>query len=155
MYVRRSPRRIMGAEAERIPLLHLKCWRKSMGEVIYRLVSVNRKRTVESPFCLLGERIAAFYFEEAALKMARILRVSDMCRTVYGCYLQPDGSYLIGPASACRHGKYCQTLRLQEVEGTPDASVEVWKSVTAKRVAGPLEEFARTCLRRTVSQSQR
>ena len=125
--------------------------RTSDLSAIYRLVSVNRKRTVKSPFCLLGERIAAFYFEEAALRMARILRVSDMCQTVYGCYLQPDGSYLIGPASACRHGKYCQTLRLQEVDGPLDASVEVWKSVTAKRVAEPLDEFVRDCLRRTVS----
>ena len=43
---------------------------------IYQLVSTDRKRVVESPFCRCGERIAAFYMEEAALKIARALRES-------------------------------------------------------------------------------
>ena len=67
--------------------------------MIYRLVSTSPKRVVESPFCLSGERIAAFYLEETALKIARALRESKW-KTVYGCYAQPDGTFLIGLASA-------------------------------------------------------
>lgn len=121
-----------------------------LRKVIYRLVSTSRERVVESPFCLGGERVAAFYLMEAALKMARILRESEKCPTVYGCYRQPDGTYLIGPASARAVGKYRQTLALREVTEKINASVEVWKSVTAGRVSGPLDAFARVCLRPSV-----
>ena len=114
--------------------------------MIYRLVSTSPKRVVESPFCLCGERVAAFYLEEAALKMARMLRESAWCKTVYGCYDQPGGAFLIGPASARPVGKYRQTLALREISDKADPSVPVWKSVTAGRVANELDTFVRSCL---------
>ena len=113
--------------------------------MIYRLVSTSRKRVVESPFCLCGERVAAFYLEEAALRMARALRESKW-KTVYGCYAQPDGSFLIGLASARPVGKYRQTLAIREVKDTVEPSVPVWKSVTARRVANELDAFVKSCL---------
>lgn len=114
----------MRREAERIPLLR---WRRSgedtasplggrMDKKIYKLKSTSPKRVVESPFCLCGERIAAFYLKETALRMARMLREGEWCKTVYGCYSQPDGTFLIGPASALPVGKYRQTLALREVK---------------------------------------
>ena len=117
-----------------------------MDKKIYRLVSTGRKRVMESPFCLCGERIAAFYMRETALRMARMLRESEWCKTVYGCYSQPDGTYLIGLASARAGGKYRQTISLRKVPGKLPASVEVWKSVTRGRVTFSLDAFARTCL---------
>ena len=126
-----------------------------MTKVIYRLVSTSRERVIESPFCLGGERIAAFYLEETALKMARILRESDACPTVYGCYRQPDGTFLIGPASARPVGKYRQTLGLRKVNEPVAAATEVWQNVSAKRLSGPLDAFVRTCLRSCVSRSRR
>ena len=113
---------------------------------IYRLVSTGRKRVVESPFYLCGEWVAAFYLEEAALRMARMLRVSAWCKTVYGCYAQPDGTFLIGPASALPVGKYRQTLAVREVKGRIDPSVPVWKNVTAGRIATELAAFVKLCL---------
>ena len=112
----------------------------------YQLVSTSRKRELVSPFCFRGERLAAFYLEEAALRMATILKDSPKCPTVYGCYLQPDGTWLIGPASARPVGKYRQTLSLRKVSGKLPASVEVWKSVTRLRVVYFLDAFARSCL---------
>ena len=112
---------------------------------IYRLVSTGRKRVVESPFCLCGERVAAFYLEETALKIARALRESKW-KTVYGCYAQPDGTFLIGPASALPVGKYGQTLALREVKGALDPSVSDWKNVTVRRIVGELDAFVRSCL---------
>ena len=117
-----------------------------MDKKIYKLVSTSRKRVVESPFCLCGERIAAFYLEEASLRMARMLRESAWCRTVYGCYDQPGGTFLIGPASARPVGKYRQTLAVREVKDTVEPSVPVWKSVTARRVANELDAFVKSCL---------
>ena len=116
-----------------------------MDKECYRLVSTSPKRVIESPFCLCGERIAAFYLEEAALKIARALRESKW-KTVYGCYAQPDGSFLIGPASALPVGKYRQTLAVREVKGRIDPSVPVWKNVTAGRIASELAAFVRSCL---------
>ena len=116
-----------------------------MDEDYYRLVSTSRKRELVSPFCFRGKRIAEFYQEEAALKIARALRESEW-KTVYGCYDQPDGSFLIGLASARAGGKFRQKIALQRLPGPPDASVEVWKSVTAGRISGPLDSFARTCV---------
>ena len=92
-----------------------------------------------------GKRIAAFYLEEAALKIARALRESEW-KTVYGCYDHPDGSFLIGLASARAGGKFRQKIALQRLPGPPDASVEVWRTVTAGRISGPLDAFARSCL---------
>ena len=116
-----------------------------MDEDYYRLVSTSRKRELVSPFCFRGKRIAAFYLEETALKIARALRESEW-KTVYGCYDQPDGSFLIGLASARAGGKFRQKIALQRLPGPPDASVDVWKTVTAGRITGPLDAFARTCL---------
>ena len=113
---------------------------------IYRLVSTSRKRVVESPFCLCGERIAAFYLWETALRMARMLREGEWCKTVYGCYSQPDGTFLIGPASALPVGKYRQTLALREVKGALDPSVPVWKNVTVRRILSDVDAFVRSCL---------
>ena len=113
---------------------------------IYRLVSTSRKRVVESPFCLCGERIAAFYLRETALRMARMLRESEWCKTVYGCYSQPDGTFLIGPASALPVGKYRQTLVVREVKGALDPSVPVWKNVTVRRILSDVDAFVRSCL---------
>ena len=124
-----------------------------MGEVIYRLVSTSRKRVVESPFCLCGERIAAFYLEEAALKIARALRESEW-KTVYGCYAQPDGTFLIGLASARAGGKFRQKISLRKVSGKLNPAVETWKNVSAKRISGPLDAFVRSCLQ-PVSRSRR
>ena len=115
--------------------------------MIYRLVSTGRKRVVESPFCLCGERVAAFYLEEAALKIARALWESKW-KTVYGCYAQPDGSFLIGLASARAGGKFRQKISLRKVEGKLTPSVPVWKNVSAKRVIGELADFVQTCLTR-------
>ena len=115
--------------------------------MIYRLVSTSRKRVVESPFCLFGERIAAFYLEEAALKIARALRESKW-KTVYGCYAQPDGTFLIGLASARAGGRFRQKISLRRVSGELDPSVPVWKNVSAKRVICELAEFVQTCLTR-------
>ena len=117
-----------------------------MDEEYYRLVSTSRKRELVSPFCFRGKRIAEFYLNEASIRMARILRESEECPTVYGCYVQLDGSFLIGLASARAGGKFRQKIALQRLPGPPDASVEVWKSVTAGRISGPLAAFARTCL---------
>ena len=78
--------------------------------------------------------------------MATILKDSPKCPTVYGCYRQPDGTWLIGPASARPVGKYRQTLSLRKVSGKLPASVEVWKSVTRLRVVYFLDAFARSCL---------
>ena len=61
----------------------------------YQLVSTSPKRELVCPFCFPGERLAAFYLEETALRMPTI---SLKCPTVYGCYLQPDGTWLIGRA---------------------------------------------------------
>ena len=116
-----------------------------MEEDYYRLVSTSRKRALVSPFCFRGKRIAAFYHEEAAMKIARALRESEW-KTVYGCYAQPDGSFLIGLASARAGGKFRQKIALQRIPGPPDASAEVWKTVTADRITGPLDVFARSCL---------
>ena len=116
-----------------------------MDEDYYRLVSTSRKRELVSPFCFRGKRIAEFYQKEAALKIARTLRESEW-KTVYGCYDQPDGSFLIGLASARAGGKFRQKIALQRLPGPPDASVEVWKTVTAGRISVPLAAFARTCL---------
>ena len=113
---------------------------------IYKLVSTSRKRVVESPFCLYGERIAAFYLRETALRMARMLREGAWCKTVYGCYSQPNGTFLIGPASALPVGKYRQTLAVREVKGKPDPSVQVWKSVTVRRILSDVDAFVRSCL---------
>ena len=146
MYARRSPRR--NSSADRVTA-------GVVTKVIYRLVSTSRERVIESPFCLGGERIAAFYLEETALKMARILRESEKCPTVYGCYRQPNGTYLIGPASARPVGKYRQTLEARKVSGTVDASTEVWKNVTTRRILDPLDAFVRRCLRSCVSRSRR
>ena len=112
-----------------------------------RLVSTSRKRELASPFCLCGERVAAFYQETAALKIARALRESGW-KTVYGCYDQPDGSFLIGLASARAGGKFRQKISLRKVEGKLAPSVPVWKNVSAKRVAGELADFVRDCLAR-------
>ena len=114
-------------------------------EDYYRLVSTSRKRELVSSFCFRGKRIAAFYLEEAALKIARALRESEW-KTVYGCYDQPDGSFLIGLASARAGGKFRQKIALQKLPGPSNASVEVWKNVTAGRIVGTLDAFARTCL---------
>ena len=113
----------------------------------YQLVSTSRKRVIESPFCLCGERIAAFYLEEAALKIARALRESKW-KTVYGCYAQPDGSFLIGLASARAGGRFRQKISLRRVSGELDPSVPVWKNVSARRVIGELADFVRACLAR-------
>ena len=116
-----------------------------MEEDYYRLVSTSRKRELVSPFCFRGKRIAAFYHEEAAMKIARALRESEW-KTVYGCYAQPDGSFLIGLASARASGKFRQKIALERLPGPPDVSVDVWKTVTAGRISGPLAAFARSCL---------
>ena len=113
--------------------------------MIYRLVSTCRKRVMESPFCLCGERIAAFYLEEAALKIARALRESKW-KTVYGCYAQPDGSFLIGLASARAGGRFRQKISLRRVSGQSAPSVPAWKNVSARRVVGELADFVRACL---------
>lgn len=112
----------------------------------YQLVSTSQKRVLASPFCFRGERLAAFYLKEAAIRIARTLRESKACPTVYGCYSQPDGTYLIGLASARAGGKYRQTISLRKVSGQLPASVEVWKSVTRLRVMFSLDAFARDCL---------
>ena len=112
----------------------------------YQLVSTSRKRELVSPFCFRGERVAAFCLEEAAIRMAKCLRDNPKCPTVYGCYRQPDGTWLIGPASARPVGKYWQTLSLRKVSGKLPASVEVWKSVTVGRVVFSLDAFVRSCL---------
>ena len=117
-------------------------------EKIYRLVSTSRKRVLESPFCLCGERIAAFYLEEASLRMARMLRESAWCRTVYGCYDQPGGTFLIGPASARAGGRFRQKISLRRVTGKLAPSVPVWKNVRVRRVIGELADFVQTCLTR-------
>ena len=98
--------------------------------------------------------MAAFYLREAALKMARILRESDECPTVYGCYRQGDGTWLIGPSSARPVGKFRQTLSLRE-EKKPDASTPVWKNVTVGRVVRDLDAFVDECLWQSVSRSRR
>ena len=116
-------------------------------EKIYRLVSTSRKRVLESPFCLCGERIAAFYLEEAALKIARALRESKW-KTVYGCYAQPDGTFLIGLASARAGGRFRQKISLRRVTGKLAPSVPVWKNVRVRRVIGELADFVQTCLTR-------
>ena len=123
-----------------------------MGEVIYRLVSTSEKRVIESPFCLCGERIAAFYLEEAALKIARALRESEW-KTVYGCYAQPDGAFLIGLASARAGGKFRQRLSLKNVTDRFDPSLPVWKNASVKRISGPLDEFVHACLRSVNQQT--
>ena len=114
---------------------------------IFKLVSTSRKRVLESPFCLSGERIAAFYLEEAALRIARALRESKW-KTVYGCYAQPDGSFLIGLASARAGGRFRQKISLRRVSGELDSSVPVWKNVSVRRVTGELADFVQTCLAR-------
>ena len=78
--------------------------------------------------------------------MAKCLRDNPECPTVYGCYRQPDGAWLIGPASARPVGKYRQTLSWRKVSGKLPASVEVWKSVTRGRVVFSLDAFVRSCL---------
>ena len=114
--------------------------------MIYRLVSTSPKRVIESPFCLCGERTAAFYLEEAALRMVGMMRDVAWCKTVYGCYAQPDGTFLIGPSSARPVGKFRQTLALREVTGKPDPAVPVWKNVTVRRIVSELDAFVRACL---------
>ena len=116
-----------------------------MNKKVYKLVSTSQKRVVESPFCLLGERIAAFYFEEPALKMARALRESKW-KTVDGCYAQPDGSFLIGLASARAGGRFRQKISLRRVTGKLAPSVPVWKNVSVRRVIGELADFVQACL---------
>ena len=118
-----------------------------MDKKIYKLVSTSPKRIVESPFCLCGVRTAAFYLEEAALRMVGMMRDVAWCKTVYGCYAQPDGTFLIGPSSARPVGKFRQTLALREVKGKINPDIPIWKSVTSGRVRGPLTAFAQTCLR--------
>ena len=118
-----------------------------MDKKIYKLVSTSRKRVVESPFCLCGERIAAFYLEETALKIARALRESKW-KTVYGCYAQPDGTFLIGLASARAGGRFRQKISLRRVTGKLAPSVPVWKNVSVRRVIGELADFVQTCLTR-------
>ena len=80
-----------------------------MSKKIYKLVSMSPKRVVESPFCLCGERMATFCLAEAALRMVGMMRGVAWCKTVYGCYAQPDGTWLIGPLSARPVGKFRQT----------------------------------------------
>ena len=126
-----------------------------MGEkAIYRLVSTSLVRTLESPFLLRGERVASFVLEEAALRMAVKLRDSKACPTVYGCYQQEDGTWLIGPSSARPVGKFRQTLSLRE-EKKPDASTPVWKNVTVGRVVRDLDAFVDECLWLSVSRLRR
>ena len=117
-----------------------------MSRKIYKLVSTSPKRELVSPFCFRGERVAAFCLEEAAIRMAKCLRDSPKCPTVYGCYRQPNGTWLIGPSSARPVGKFRQTLALREVKGKIKPDVPVWKSVTVGRVKGPLNAFAQACL---------
>ena len=110
-------------------------------------MSTSPKRVVESPFCLCGERVAAFYLEAAALKMARALRESKW-KTVYGCYAQPDGTFLIGLASARAGGRFRQKISLRRMSGELAPSVPVWKNVSAKRIACELADFVRAYLAR-------
>ena len=126
-----------------------------MDERLYRLVSTSRVRTLESPFLLRGERVASCVLEEAALSLARKLRTGKACPTVYGCYRQEDGTWLIGPASARPVGKFRQVLSLKEVRRAPDPSTPVWKSVTVGRVIRDLDAFVDECLWLSVSRSRR
>ena len=126
-----------------------------MGERLYRLVSTSRARVWESPFLLRGERVASFVLEEAALRMAGKLRDVKLCPTVYGCYRQGNGTWLIGPSSARPVGKFRQVLSLRRETRTPDPSTPIWKSVTVGRVVHVLDAFVGECLRQPVSRSRR
>lgn len=126
-----------------------------MDKRLYRLVSTSRVRVLESPFLLRGERVASFVLEETALRMAVKLRDSKACPTVYGCYQQEDGAWLIGPSSARPVGKFRQTLSLREEKNKPDSSTPVWKNVTVGRVVRDLDAFVDECLWQSVSRSRR
>ena len=49
-----------------------------MDKKIFKLVSTSPMRTVESPFCLCGERMATFCLEEAALREVKGKIESDI-----------------------------------------------------------------------------